>query len=437
MQLEEGLKKVAVIGAAGKMGSGITFLMLVKMIEQELLDVGTVGSGAYRMKAIDLSENALFGLKQYLRKQLVRYAEKNINDLRKGFASQPKLISNEEIIEAFVNGALDSIDFSTSIEDAKGFSLIFEAALENEHEKIKIFQKLHDSAKFFFTNTSSIPIHMLSEKGDLKGRLIGFHFYNPPAVQKLVEIIPGPASKTLVKMADQLARQLHKTVVYSADVAGFIGNGYFAREILQACQLVREFSKKESFEVSLQKVDTITRDFLLRPMGIFQLLDYVGIDVAQNILKIMRHYLKDPLIKEALIAEWLELGIKGGQTSDGSQKNGIFEYNKGVPVAVFDKSKKSYVPLTKNLELRDVPLEYTWRELQSDSLKMEKIKNYFQLLKKKSSFGAKHAISYGRQVKEIAEGLIKDKVAKSLPDVDEVLKKGFYHLYGPGEVDFG
>ncbi|QLH37570.1 MAG: hypothetical protein HWD61_07835 [Parachlamydiaceae bacterium] len=66
--------------------------------------------------------------------------------------------------------------------------------------------------KVFLSNTSSIPIHELNHAAELKGSVIGFHFYNPPAVQRLIEIISFPqTSPNLVQLATELAQRLKKS----------------------------------------------------------------------------------------------------------------------------------------------------------------------------------------------------------------------------------
>lgn len=432
MVLADDLKKVAVIGAAGKMGSGITLLLLIEIANQELKLHGKLGSSGCRLKAIDPNEEGLAGLKKYLRKQLLRYAEKNINALREAFANQPNLISNEEIILAFIAGALDMTDFGRSIDEAKGCSLIFEAALEEVGEKAKIFKQLKNEGRFFFTNTSSIPIQLLSEKGEIEGRLIGFHFYNPPVVQKLIEIIaPEKVDPELKKEAEELAKLLNKVFVHSADVAGFIGNGFFVREICFAISLLNELAQEMGLTLAIQKIDSLTKNFLLRPMGIFQLIDYVGIDVAKKILHVMRTYLSDPVLQAPMIDEWLKAGIKGGQNFDGTPKDGLFQYSDSQPIKVFDFAQKKYVPLNKELGLGKPPLDYTWKALQKDPQRQEKIAEYFAKLLDEKTEGAVLASKYLKRCQEISKKLVEDRVAKSSQDVNLVLQNGFYHLYGP------
>ncbi|MCH7687080.1 MAG: hypothetical protein IH899_10435 [Planctomycetes bacterium] len=126
----------------------------------------------------------------------------------------------------------------------------------------------------FLSNTSSIPIRTLDEAAALGGRLVCFHFYNPPAVQRLIERIAGPATQpALLALALELAARLGKTVVQAGDTAGFIGNGHFIREGLWAVCRAGELAARQTLPAAVLAIDRVYRDGLLRPMGIFQLIN--------------------------------------------------------------------------------------------------------------------------------------------------------------------
>jgi 3-hydroxyacyl-CoA dehydrogenase len=81
---------------------------------------------------------------------------------------------------------------TTAVEVAYNSHIVFEAIKEDPSLKNKVLGSIKNNSKvnpWFFTNTSSIPITELDENAGLDGNVIGFHFYNPPAVQRLVEII--------------------------------------------------------------------------------------------------------------------------------------------------------------------------------------------------------------------------------------------------------
>ena len=173
---------------------------------------------------------------KYLRTQVLKAAEKKAVGLRKVYEGREDLVENEEIIRQYVDDVLALVRPTTRLESANDATLVFEAVNENPALKVKLLSQIaaeNAQAPWFFTNTSSIPIHELDDAVKLGGRIVGFHFYNPPAVQKLVEVIRADSTLPEVgEFAQQFAKRLRKTVVPSHDVAGFIGNGHFMRDAL-------------------------------------------------------------------------------------------------------------------------------------------------------------------------------------------------------------
>ena len=145
--LNEALKKVSVIGAGGKMGSGISLLLLQEMARLEAEQTGEIGKGEYRLTLIDTNEWALDSLAGYLRPQMIKYAEKNINQLRSYFTSNKKLVSNEEIVHHFVNGGMDLLRFEDDYLKAKGSKLVFEAIIEDVEIKSLLLKKINEGFK--------------------------------------------------------------------------------------------------------------------------------------------------------------------------------------------------------------------------------------------------------------------------------------------------
>lgn len=271
------LEDVAVVGAAGKMGRGISLVLLQEIALLKLENP----AASFKLY---LSDTRLEGLRPFLKEHLRKFAEKKINLLRRLVAANPKLVSNGEIIDAFLEGAAECYWMGSDLLPAK---VVFEAITEDIEAKVELFKKLQ--CDLILSNTSSIPIHILKERSGKE--VVGFHFYNPPYVQKLVELVSPVAE------AFEWAKLLGKQVVVSNDVAGFIGNGHFIREINLACDMVKELSKTHGEAQAIYMVNKMTRD-LGRPMGIFELIDYVGFDVCVKIANIMS--LPPPLYRNVL-----------------------------------------------------------------------------------------------------------------------------------------
>lgn len=451
------LTNVAIFGAAGKMGKGIALLLLQAMAMDEAKNKGAVGTGSHLLHLIDVDDNAFPSLKLYLKKQLLKFAEKNINTLRKYYSNDHSLVGNHEIIQAFLDGAIHMVMMSSEIGQAKRSKLVFEAIVEDVEIKKTLFARLKvlcSNETLFLTNTSSIPISILEHGAGLDGRIIGFHFYNPPPVQRLVEIIlSSKSSEDVKKKGDILGAILDKTLIYSNDVAGFIGNGHFIREVIYASKTVHKLMHEHDFssEQAIYIVNKITRDYLIRPMGIFQLVDYVGIDVVCRIATVMQEYLpisiqakKEFNLKEhPLFSVMLEHGIIGGQHPDGSQKDGFFSYEQGNPIGIYQGHHRKYDSLhdssivkNSNQLLGIMPEgQISWKKLQNDSNKKKKLEEYFNKLSNSQEFGSRMALGFLKESKNIANLLVDSGVAQNIKDVGSVLKFGFFHLYAPDEVN--
>ena len=444
MNYVERLEKVAVLGAAGKMGSGIVLLTALEMADLNL-DPGN-RSRDFALHAIDISEPALSGLLKYLRGQVRRAAEKKAVWLRSVYAGRADLVENEEIIGQYIADVLAVVRPTTRLEAAYGASLVFEAASENPDLKIRLLGQVRSQNArdaWFLTNTSSIPIHELDEKAGLGGRIIGFHFYNPPAVQKLVEVIRAKSTlPELAEFAGQYAKKLRKTVVPSNDVAGFIGNGHFMRDALHGIAEVERLAPEFGFADAVYMVNKISQDFLLRPMGIFQLIDYVGLDICQCILKVMNDRSVGAGLQSSLLDRLIALGVLGGQFADGAQKDGFLKYEKGRPAGVFNPETSAYVPFAEiapRCDERLGPLPASgkpWKSVIQIADRAAYLQSYFRDLQGMNALGADLAKRYGRKAKEVGLGLVKDGVAQKDEDVNTVMLTGFYHAYGPVNTYF-
>ena len=412
MELENRLRDVAVIGAAGKMGRGIALLLAEHM-------AGDGGNATPpRLTLIDTQKEGLADLEQYLEVQVAKRAARS---------GRPVNLSS-------------IVQMTTDPQRAAEAHLVFEALPEVEALKVEALCQLQDSCSpdtWFLSNTSSIPIGELDRQARLEGRVVGFHFYNPPPVQKLLEVIPAASTApALEAAARQLAVDLGKTVVTSRDVAGFIGNGHFIRECLYALHLIEQLQARDGFSKAVYAVDKVSRDGLLRPMGIFQVMDYAGVDICAAIMEVMVRYIAKESFVSATVERMLSAGAKGGQHGDGSQKDGFFRYDGYRITDVYDIESGTYLPLEVvaaiDEELGDLALPgRCWKELQGQPDVDEQVHSHFEWLRVNPGAGANMAIDYFQASKRIAASLLNDGIATCGEDVDVVVTTGFHHLYGP------
>jgi len=439
MTLDDRLENVAVIGAAGKMGSGITLLVAQEMAKLKIKNPDK----DYHLYAMDISEKALDGLLAYIRKMATKSAEKGCVMLRELYKDRSDLIENYDIIDQFTLDVMDVIRPVTDVPSFKDAHMVFEAIVEDEKIKFKVLDKINNLCSkqtLYFTNTSSIPIHVLDDEVGLGGRIIGMHFYNPPAVQKLVEMIQSEnTQKEVADTALELGQRMRKKMVPSNDIAGFIGNGHFMRDILHAVSEVEDLRDDLSQVEAIYALNKVSQDYLIRPMGIFQLIDYVGVEVCQLIMKVMTQYITDATLQSVLIDKMVEKKVIGGQNPDGSQKDGILKYEKGRPAGIYDLDKGSYRLFSDgdwkekvDSFLGELPEGWAlWRALLRDPKKDEKLPKIFTNLKNSDARGAELAKNYFKRSKEIGQELVKQGVANKVDDVNQVMMNGFFHLYGP------
>ncbi|TSA29456.1 MAG: 3-hydroxyacyl-CoA dehydrogenase family protein [Bacteroidetes bacterium] len=439
MNYTERLSNVTVLGAAGKMGSGILLLTALEMADLSLKPENK--GKLFVINAIDVSSEALIGLMRYIRAQTLKAAEKKTVQLRLAYADRADLIDNDEIIRQYIEDVMVVIRPSVHLETAYSSTLIFEAIKEDPELKVKILSQIDRNnplKPWYFTNTSSIPITQLDEKAKLGGRIIGFHFYNPPAVQKLVEVIKS--NQTLPEVEEfalQYAKNLRKVVVPSNDFAGFIGNGHFMRDALHGIAEAKKLAKEVSLAEAIYMINRVSQEYLVRPMGIFQLIDYVGIDVCQYIMSVMNPYQPNEDLHSDLLDRMIALGVKGGQHSDGSQKDGFLKYDKGRVVGVYNPDSKAYVMIADFQPACDTRLGAQpasmkpWKSVVGAPLKENLLQTIFNEMKTMDNLGAELARKYAKRSKEIGLKLVADKVAFNDNDVNTVLLTGFYHAYGP------
>jgi 3-hydroxyacyl-CoA dehydrogenase len=439
MDYTEKLTNITVLGAAGKMGSGILLLSALEaadhMLKPENKDKNFV------VNAVDVTSSALPGLMAYIRAQVLKAAEKKTVLLRKLYANRKDLIENSDIIEAYIADVMSLIRPGTRIEAAYDSTLIFEAVSENADLKIRLFRQINENnpnKPWFFTNTSSVPIGGLNESAGLEGRVLGFHFYNPPAIQKLVELITIPEnSQEITEFALQLAKNMRKVVVHSNDIAGFIGNGHFMRDALHGMNEALKLKSEMPLHEAIYAVNRITQDYLMRPMGIFQLIDYVGVDVVRFIMNVMDPYMSNETLHSPMLDAMFTKGVKGGQFADGSQKDGFLKYEKGKIVEVCNPETGEYVPVAAfaarvDAWLGELPAEVRpWKNLVKSPDKDELAANVFEAYRNLGKRGAAIALAYARSSREIGLKLVSDGVARSADDVNTVMLTGFFHAYGP------
>jgi 3-hydroxybutyryl-CoA dehydrogenase len=214
----------------------------------------------------------------------------------------------------------------TDVAELADRELVIEAVIEDEAEKVAIFQALGKVVRpetLLASNTSSIPIMKLAAVTPHPERVIGMHFFNPVPVLPLVELVPSllTAHET-VERADAFASgQLGKHTVLSKDRAGFVVNALLIPYLLAAIRMV------ESGFASAEDVDTAMVDGCAHPLGPLALTDLIGLDTTQAVAQSMYAEFKEPLYAPPpLLLRMVEAGLLGRKAG-----RGFFDYGGQAP----------------------------------------------------------------------------------------------------------
>jgi 3-hydroxybutyryl-CoA dehydrogenase len=173
---------------------------------------------------------------------------------------------------------LSRITRSTGVSEFGDADLVIEAIIEDLELKKKAFGEFDQVCKpeaLLASNTSSMSITILASATKRPQQVAGMHFFNPPALMKLVELIRGysTSDKTLETLSEVAKKMGKITVEVKKDSPGFIVNRVMMAQALEAVRLVEEGV------ATPEDIDTAIKAGLNWPMGPFELQDFTGIDV--------------------------------------------------------------------------------------------------------------------------------------------------------------
>ncbi len=273
---------------------------------------GTMGSGIAQVAA-----QAGFNVIQFDIRDEMLQRSRNLID-----ASLGKFVEKEKISEADKKGILDRISFSSALSSCKA-DVIIEAIVEDRSAKAELFNKLaafNSLETVFLTNTSSISVTAIAEDTSFPTRVMGMHFFNPPQLMKLVEVVTTKfTGDQLRELVMALAKKMNKTPVICKDAPGFIVNHVARTYYLEALNLV------EKGLAEVQEVDAILEASGFK-MGPFKLMDLIGMDINYAVSQIVWNDLGKPdrlkpssLQKEKVDKK--ELGKKTGKGFYNYAKN--------------------------------------------------------------------------------------------------------------------
>ena len=278
--------------------------------------VGVIGGGIMGTGIAEVSARA--GCDVVICEVNEAYAEGALGRVRKSLARAEK---TGKLATADREAAEGRIRAVTDIAELADRDLVVEAVIEDEAEKIAIFQALGKVARpdaLLTSNTSSIPIMKLAAVTPQPQRVIGMHFFNPVPVLRLVELVPSllTSPETVARAEAFCIGQLDKHIVHCKDRAGFVVNALLVPYLLASIRMV------ESGFASAAEVDTGMVDGCNHPMGPLALCDLIGLDTIQFVAQSLYAEFKEPLYAPpSLLMRMVEAGLVGRKSG-----HGFFDY---------------------------------------------------------------------------------------------------------------
>ncbi len=272
-----------------------------------IIGAGTMGSGIASVCALRGFKAVLYDIS----KEIILKAEQNVR------FSYEKLVKKGKIEKNKYQQLINILSFTSDITNLSKCNLIIEAAVENFDIKCSVFKQLNDLCKedsIFSTNTSSLSVSAISSVIKNKSRFAGLHFFNPPALMKLVEVVKCEfTSVETVNYLIDFCKKLGKTPVTCNDTPAFIVNRIARSFYGESLKILGEGN------ITYQTIDNTIKKEGGFAMGPFELMDLIGLDVNYSVTKsVYEAFFYDTKYKPHPIQrKMVEAGLLGKKTGMG------------------------------------------------------------------------------------------------------------------------
>ncbi|MCH8054920.1 MAG: 3-hydroxybutyryl-CoA dehydrogenase [Deltaproteobacteria bacterium] len=232
-----------------------------------VVGAGTMGAGIAQVSVQSGFDTLLYDISQ-------EFIDKGLNRI-KGFVQRSRekgriSVDEERQILARLHGTL-------RLEEFQGAELVIEAAperLDLKRETFKNLDAICGPETLLASNTSSLSVTAIAAATNNPERVLGMHFFNPPPLMPLVEVIQGNRTSTAtMEKAAALVRRIGKTPVRAKDTPGFIVNRIARPFYNEALRTLGEG------QATIEAIDRIMREAGGFRMGPFELMDLIGIDI--------------------------------------------------------------------------------------------------------------------------------------------------------------
>jgi len=286
--------KAAVVGA-GTMGGEIAQVVasagvpvLLKDVDQKFVDQGLE-------KAREVTQGQLGGL-----------------------VTKEKI--SQEDADRQLEEILGRIDGTTSYEGFGYVDFVIEAVPERMDIKQSVFGELDavtPGHAILSSNTSSLSISEMAEATTRPDQVVGFHFFYPASVMRLIEVVEGDeTSPETAQVAANFVQQIRKTAIRCDEVPGFVVN----RILNSAVSEIWRVTEEEDLDV--KEVDKIVSESGAAPMGPFFLSDLLGLDTVVHVAEHLQDSYGDRFFVSPKMQDLVSAGDLGQKTGKGFYEHG-------------------------------------------------------------------------------------------------------------------
>lgn len=255
-----------------------------------------------------------------------RFLESGFNAIKKSLQRLVRVVKiKQDDLEKIIGRIKGMLDLKEALQ---GADLVIEAVPEILELKKQIFKEVDQIAPpdaVLASNTSGLMITDIASATNRPDKVIGMHWFNPPSMMKLIEVIRGAlTSDETYNLVVDLSRKLGKEPVLASDGPGFFTTRYIGTYLTEAIRLL------ELGVAGIEEMDKMCKLGFGWPMGPIKLADYIGLDTMLHISEYLLKETGDPRYAAPLVLKKL---VKSGYLGKKpGSKGGFYEYFKiGVP----------------------------------------------------------------------------------------------------------